>query len=202
MSQTAAAGATVNRVRRSRRPIRLTALLALTGCAVVASFVVAGAASGSTVAATGTQKLTVYSNPVHEAFVANADDELRGDVSNPFGTHISRAAAGLTNLDEKNGPFPGDEALYSFDLFKNANLEAKAGSAVYTCQYYFDKYAYCDVSFQLIGGSLIGAGAFSFASKSFALAITGGYGKYSGVTGDVNVSSSGTRGQRLVFALG
>ncbi len=144
----------------------------------------------------------MYGNPVHQAFVANADDELRGDASNPFGTHISRAAAGLTDLNEKNGPFPGDEALYSFNMFTSPSLQTAAGSAVYTCEYYFDKNAFCDVSFQLNGGTLIGAGAFAFSSKTFALAITGGYGKYSGVTGDVTVTGSGTRAQRLVFRLG
>ena len=143
--------------------------------------------------------MTLYSSPTHEAFVANADDEIRGDVSNPFGTHISREASGLANLDEKQGPFPGDEALFTFDVFATGKLQASIGKATFTCQYYFDKNAFCDVSFQLDGGSLIAAGAFNFNSKTFALAITGGYGKYSGASGDIEATPSGKLAQRLAF---
>jgi hypothetical protein len=182
------------------RTISVTALLALTACAMGAALLVAGAASSSP-KATGLQMITVYSIPTHEAFVANADDEIRGDVSNPFGTHISRKASGLANLDEKQGPYPGDEALFSFNVFKTGSLQTSVGSAVFTCQYYFDKNAFCDVSFQMNGGTLMGAGAFSFNATKFAVAITGGYGKYSGATGDVQASASGKIAQRLDFTL-
>jgi hypothetical protein len=165
------------------------AVLALAGAAV---------ASGSPARAIP-QPMTLYSSPTHEAFVANADDEVRGDVSNPFGTHISREASGLANLDEKQGPFPGDEALFTFSIYASGKLQQNVGSAAFTCQYYFDKNAFCDVSFQLSGGSLIAAGAFNFNAKRFALAITGGYGKYSGASGDVEASPSGKFAQRLSF---
>jgi hypothetical protein len=164
----------------------------------VVALVAAGAASSAPTRAIP-PALTLYSSPTHEAFVANADDEVRGDVSNPFGTHISREASGLANLDEKQGPFPGDEALFTFDVFATGKLQASVGNAVFTCQYYFDKNAFCDVSFQLKGGSLIAAGAFNFNAKTFALAITGGYGSYSGASGDVEASPSGKLAQRLSF---
>jgi hypothetical protein len=151
--------------------------------------------------ATHPRKIIEYSNPSEDAFVANADDELRGDVSNPFGTHISRTASGLANLDEKVGPFPGDEALFAMKVFAKQNLTEKTGSAVYTCQYYFDKNAFCDVTFQLPGGSLTAGGAFNFSAKTFELAITGGQGKYSGVTGDVDATASGKYSQQLAFEL-
>jgi hypothetical protein len=174
-----------------------TILLAVILCALAA----AGSASSSPKKTTSLQKITVYSIPTHEAFVANADDEIRGDVSNPFGTHISRKASGLANLDEKQGPYPGDEALFSFNVFKTGTLETNVGSAVFTCQYYFDKNAFCDVSFQMNGGTLMGAGAFNFNASKFALAITGGYGSYSGATGDVQATPSGKLAQRLEFTL-
>jgi hypothetical protein len=181
---------------RSSRAVSLTAVLAIMAIALVA----AGSASSAPKKAPS-QQITVYSLPTHEAFVANADDELRGDVSNPFGTHISRAASGLGALDEKQGPFPGDEALFSFNVFKTGSLQTTLGSAVFTCQYYFDKNAFCDASFQMNGGTLIGAGAFSFNATQFALAITGGYGKYTGFTGDVQATPSGKFAQRLSFTL-
>ena len=164
----------------------------------VAALVGASVASGSTARAIP-HPITLYSSPTHEAFVANADDEIRGDVSNPFGTHISREASGLSNLDEKQGPFPGDEALFTFNVYPTGKLQASVGSAVFTCQYYFDKNAFCDVSFQLNGGSLVAAGAFNFNAPTFALAITGGYGKYSGASGDIEASPSGKLAQRLSF---
>jgi hypothetical protein len=176
-------------------------LLALSACVVGIALLGAGTASSAPKKTAALQTFTVYSIPTHEAFVANADDEVRGDVSNPFGTHISRKASGLANLDEKQGPFPGDEALFSFNVFKTGSLETSVGSAVFTCQYYFDKNAFCDVSFQMNGGTLMGAGAFNFNASKFALAITGGYGKYSGATGDVQATPSGKLAQRLNFTL-
>ena len=168
---------------------------------VVCALVVVGAAASAPKRVATPQTITVYSLPTHEAFVANADDELRGDVSNPFGTHISRKASGLANLDEKQGPFPGDEALFTFSVFKSSSLQVNAGSAVFTCQYYFDKNAFCDISLQLPGGTLIGAGAFNFSAPKFAIAITGGYGKYTGASGDLEATPSGKIAQRLVVSL-
>jgi hypothetical protein len=191
----------VERVIASPRTVSLTAFLALTACVMATALVASSAASSAPKKAAAVQKIVVYSLPTHEAFVANADDEIRGDVSNPFGTHISRAASGLGALDEKQGPFPGDEALFSFNVFKTGSLETNLGSAVFTCQYYFNKNAFCDVSFQMNGGTLMGAGAFNFSASTFALAITGGYGTYSGMTGDVSATPSGKFAQRLFFTL-
>lgn len=191
----------MNRGIESSRTVSRLALLALTIAVLGVSLVAAGAAAAAPKRAAAQKTITVFSLPTHEAFVANADDEVRGDVSNPFGTHISRAASGLSNLSEKNGPFPGDEALFSFNIYTTKSLDVSAGSAVFTCQYYFDKNAFCDVSFQLDGGTLMGAGAFNFDAKKFAIAITGGYGKYSGASGDVEATPSGKFAQRLAFVL-
>lgn len=173
-------------------------MLVLMGAVLAASLVAAAFTSGSAGAAKRITKINVYSAPAQETFVANADDEARGAVNNPFGEHFGSPA---TN-EKTNGPFAGDEALFSFDVYTTPGLQAKAGSAVYTCQYFFNKNAFCDASFQLKGGTLIAAGTLNFEGKSFALAITGGYGKYGGVHGEVDAFPSGKNAQHLVFVLG
>ncbi len=148
--------------------------------------------------AKGPQRITVYSAPNSQTFVGNIDDESRGGVNNPYGTHSRPQSVSERN----NGPFPGDEALYSFDVYSGKSLASKVGTAVYTCQYYFDKNAFCDATFQLAGGTLVAAGTLNFTAPTFALAITGGYGRYAGAAGDVEASPQGKLAQRLVFVLG
>jgi hypothetical protein len=148
----------------------------------------------------GHETITAYSMPGQQTFVDNNDDEARGDVNNPFGTHDNKAATIAS--EHANGPFAGDEALFSFTVYTNGRLTKKGGSAVYTCQYYFAKNAFCDASFQLAGGTVFGAGTLNFNATKFALAITGGSGKYIRTKGDVQVSPLGKQAQRLVFVLG
>jgi hypothetical protein len=151
-------------------------------------------------AASSRQQLTQYSTPAHETFVGNIDDETRGAVSNPFGTHTKGAAS---TKEQNNGPFPGDEVLFSFSLYRTAKLAASTGSAVYTCWYAFDKDAFCDVLVQpKTGGALLAAGTLNFDAKTFALAVTGGTGPYRGVAGDLVVTPSGKHAQRLAIDLG
>jgi hypothetical protein len=171
--------------------------LTLSLAALVLSLAVAAAGSGRAAAAGALTKVDVYSAPAQETFVANADDEARGAANNPFGTHNGAPA---TN-EKTDGPFAGDEALFSFDVYTTPGLRSQAGSAVYTCWYYFNKNAFCDASFQLKGGTLIAAGTLNFEGKAFALAITGGYGKYAGTTGEIQASPSGKSAQHLVFLL-
>ena len=64
----------------------------------------------------GLTKIDVYSAPAQETFVANADDEARGAVNNPFGTHNGSPASS----EKTNGPFAGDEALFSFDVYTSS----------------------------------------------------------------------------------
>jgi hypothetical protein len=149
----------------------------------------------------GHRTITAYSLPGQQSFIDNNDDEARGDVNNPFGRHDPEAATIVS--EHANGPFAGDEALFSFTVYSTTRLTKRAGSAVYTCQYYFDKNAFCDASFQLgSGGTLFGAGTLDFDATRFALAITGGSGKYSRTKGDVQVSPFGKKAQRLAFVLG
>lgn len=165
---------------------------------------IAGGALSAAAAASGPsspgkpQQISVYSASTAETFVDNNDDEARGAVNNPFGTHDKAAAS----KEQGDGPFPGDQAVFTFQLYANAKLDTALGSAVYTCQYYFDKYAFCDASFRLKDGTLIAAGTLNFNGQTFALAVTGGYGRYAGAEGDLEASPSGKHAQRLVFRLG
>lgn len=141
------------------------------------------------------KRVTVYSSAAEQAFVNNDDDSARGNLNNPFGAHNSRAGA-------KSAPFPGDMALFTFNVYMTADLKKKAGTAAITCYYYYDQNAFCDASFQLNGGTVIAAGAFSFNATKFALAVTGGYGRYDQASGDLEATPSGKLAQRLSFVLG
>jgi hypothetical protein len=143
--------------------------------------------------------LTTYSKPGQQAFADNNDDEARGDINSPFGTH-NNSAAKIAN-EHSNGPFPGDQLVFSLNLYTNIGVTAKTGVSVYTCNYYFGKSAFCDASFQLSGGTVIAAGTFGVNAKTFALAITGGYGKYSDAKGEIAVAPSGKSSERLVLEL-
>lgn len=124
-----------------RRPLLLFA--------VVAGLLVAASAPKAAAPATRGQ-LTLYTTPLAQQFIDNNDDEARGDVNNPWGAHDSAAS---NRIDEHtDGPYPGDETLFGFGVYRNARLTGKVGSAVYTCQYYFSKNGFCDAEYQLRGG--------------------------------------------------
>jgi hypothetical protein len=146
----------------------------------------------------GPQALDEFTLPQHEIFINNNDDEARGDVNNVFGLHNTRAAATKENGD---GPFPGDSAFFSFSVYTTSALNGKPGSALYMCQYYFNKNAFCDAQFQVSGGTLAAAGTLNFNGTTFELAVTGGTGKYLGATGDVHASASGKQAQKIAFKL-
>jgi hypothetical protein len=176
------------------------ALLLLTPAifTAVALFAI-GVAPVSTAAQGAAQRMTLYSITEQEQFVNNEDDRARGEGHNPFGTY-SDVSAAVTK--PKAGPFPGDEALFSFNVYKRPDLTIRAGTAVFICQYNFGKNAFCDVSFRLgDGGTLIAEGAFNFDASSFTLAITGGDGKYTDATGELEASPSANHAQRLSFQL-
>jgi hypothetical protein len=101
----------------------------------------------------------------------------------------------------RNGPFPGDEALFKFNAFSAGDLKKSAGTAVFTCQYNFNKNAFCDAAYELTDGTLIGSGEFDFNASSFSLAIIGGTGKYRGRIGSLDASPGPKHSQRLVVVL-
>jgi len=177
----------------------LTLFRVITACVTTAALLALGAAAGAAQAATHSRTLTLYSVAEQEQYINNSDSLARGVGNNPFGNYTDQ-----TPLATKasNGPFPGDEALFSFNLYTSSDLKTRAGAATLTCQYNFNKNAFCDASFQLNGkGTLIASGAFNFSATRFSLAVTGGYGTYLGTRGSVLVTPSAHHAQKLRFQL-
>ncbi len=167
----------------------LTALLAA-GIVVGSS----GAATGFARAATGVTHLTFYSDVKNERYVNNVDDLERGEGHNPLGNFSSLPPP---KNETVSGPFTGDEGLFAFNLYTDAKLQKSAGTVIFLCWYNFDENGFCDASFQLNDGTLIGKGAFNFNATKFALAVIGGTSKYRRVKGAVEVTTlgSGTQAQ-------
>lgn len=146
--------------------------------------------------ASGWQALTVKESPRNETFIDNNDDEARGDVNNPWGA-INDGAAAI--IDEHvNGPFPGDEAFFTFHI---ESRSGGAGLGFFMCQYYFAHYGFCHATFQFGGGTFVAEGTFSFDAKTFTLAVTGGYGRFGDEVGEIDAARSNGQTQELSFEL-
>jgi hypothetical protein len=143
--------------------------------------------------------LTRYSTATQEQFIDNGDDEVRGWSANPFG--MRDPASEAAEDKDTTGPFPGDESLFKFAIRLAPKASATA-SATYTCLYAFDKNAFCDATYSLPGGSLIGAGAFAFKATRYVIPIVGGTGTYSGATGELDSDPGPNGTQRLTITLG
>jgi hypothetical protein len=100
------------------------------------------------------------------------------------------------------GPFPGDQALFGFDVFSDAALKTGAGSGVYNCLYSFAKSALCQSTIELDGGTISVDGVIDFGASRWTMVVTGGTGKYSGRSGEVEATPDGRHAQRLTFRLG
>jgi len=177
----------------------LVAAIALAAAAVVGAAGAMGLKAQEQSAAqhSAAQTLTLYSVAEQEQYVNNADDRTRADGNNPFGNY--KDVTPVANRSG-NGPFPGDEALFSFNLYADSGLKHRAGSAIFTCQYNFNKNAYCDASFRLNNGStLVAAGSFNFNATKFTLTVTGSYGKLQNKKGFVNETPSQNHSQKLSF---
>ncbi len=75
------------------------------------------------------------------------------------------------------GPLPGDEAFVSFEVFTTPELRGTVGSAVLSCQYGFDRDAYCDGAVDLGDGMrLTAGGTLDAGADHITLAITSSYG--------------------------
>ena len=100
----------------------------------------------------------MYAVATTAQFMNHADDRLRGMSTNPFNVN-TRALVIITKGQEKgNGPFPGDDILYSFKLYSDPKLPNANGSAMFTCYYNFVKRATCDSYFELDGGLVLASG--------------------------------------------
>jgi hypothetical protein len=169
------------------------------GLSLAAVAAAAAVSSGSAAAAQRAQLVKLYSVTTQEQFLNHADDRQRGFGNNPFGNYKAPTA---TTREHNAGPFPGDQALYSFKLYTNSGRKAQAGTALYTCTYSFARKGSCDASWKLRDGTLIGGGAVDFDSKTYTFVITGGTGKYHGVGGTVSSSpapGNGVTNLRLAF---
>ena len=176
---------------RSSGPIIATA--ALIGVALFAGARPSGAAR----AAAANHTLTIYAYATHVRFVNHADDRARGDLHNPFNADTKS----LTPVTKGTGPFPGDTAQYSFKLYRDANLKAGAGSAVYTCTFNFAHHALCTGLYELTAGTMFASGPTDFDSTRFTLAVTGGTGKYLSARGQVSAAPAAKNAHRLAFVL-
>ncbi len=166
-------------------------------CSIALAAACLAVSTGAAPAAAHVRTLTLYATAEQEQYVDNSDSLQRGEGNNPFGNYKD-----LEPLANKNatGPFPGDEALFSFNLYTNGSLTTRAGTAIFTCQYNLNKNAFCDASFQLTaGGTLMASGAFNFTASHFSLAVVGGYGAYTNRRGSVLDAPSANHAQKLSF---
>jgi hypothetical protein len=161
---------------------------------LLATALPAAAASGSTRA---TQKLTVYAVPATVQFMNHADDRLRGMSTNPFKLKAQAAILNANGKEKGNGPFPGDDILYSFKLFADAERTRPSGTAIFTCYYGFGKRATCDSYFNLSRGLLLASGQVPFGNTHFVLGVTGGTQGYLGALGQLNAAPAARNAQRF-----
>jgi hypothetical protein len=160
--------------------VRLVTLLV---CAAALS---AGLVAGSARAALRTHgNFTTYAVPVRAQFMNHADDRIRGMSANPFTPNQQALVIVANGTEKKNGPFPGDDILYTFKLYPSAKLDKSNGTALFTCYYTFVKRATCDAYFQTKNGILVGNGRIVFGAKDFTLALSGGTDSYLGAHGEV-----------------
>src|SRR3954451_1477124 len=97
---------------------------------VVGALLVATVASGAAQSAADGKKLTVYAVATTAQFMNHADDRLRGMSANPFNVNTRALVITAKGQEKGNGPFPGDDILYSFKLYSDPKLEKRAGSAM------------------------------------------------------------------------
>jgi hypothetical protein len=166
------------------------ALAGLSGLATATS-------TGATLRTARPHSYTLYSRAEQEQYIDNQDDRTRGKGNNPFGNYVDTSGS---QIKSPNGPFPGDESVFSFNLYSDSNLTRRAGTATFVCQYNFDKNAFCDAMFRLsTGETILAEGSFSFTASKFTLAVTGGYGGYDAGKGTVSEKPSPHHAQRLDF---
>ncbi len=166
--------------------------------------VAAGVTASSAAAATSQKTLTLYAVASKYQFIDHADDRARGLVKNPFNADIKQLDPKAKEYEKGHGPYPGDDALFTFKLYSDASLKQRVGSAVYECVYNFNKHAMCNADYDLSKGSLFASGPIDFNSPDFSLAVTGGTGKYLGAHGQVSDGSKvqAANTHRVDFELG
>jgi hypothetical protein len=143
-----------------------------------------------------------FAKPASAQFMNHADDRLRGMTANPFKTSKSAGLVIVAKGKEKgNGPFPGDDILYTFKLYSNAGLTRKNGTALFTCYYNFVKHATCDAYIAFNDGVVLASGPVVFGSTHFTLGISGGTETYRGANGQIVATPGAKNAERLAVRL-
>ena len=143
------------------------------------------------------QAFTLYSRAEQEQYVNNQDDRTRGKGNNPFGNYRDTSGS---QIKKPKCPFPGDESVFSFNLYSDSGLTQARRNGNLRLPYNFDKNAFCDAMFRLsTGETVLAEGPSAFTASSFTLAVTGGYGGYAPGKGTVSEKPSPHHAQRLDF---
>lgn len=151
-------------------------------------------------APTAPKSRVTYTKPVSAQFMNHADDRLRGMTANPFNT--GKGLVFVTKGKEKgNGPFPGDDILYTFKLYSNGTLRRQAGATLFTCYYDFVKHATCDAYLSFSDGVVLASGSVTFGSTRFTLSISGGTKAYRGANGEIVATPAAHSAERLAVHL-
>jgi hypothetical protein len=116
--------------------------------------------------------------PVSAQFMNHADDRIRGMTNNPFDVQSRDLVIVTKGAEKGNGPFPGDDVLYSFGLRDLGSAGKRVGAAIFTCYYLFLKRATCDAYLDLPGGTLLASGTVAFDASAFTLDVSGGTGRF------------------------
>lgn len=170
--------------------------------AILAALAVTAPSAGNRArSATPKENLTVYAVPTTVQFMNHADDRLRGMTTNPFASAANGQVIASGANEKKAGPFPGDDVLYSFQLYTKPTQGKRLGSAIFTCYYNFGKQAICDTYFDLDGGLILGSGSVVLGNPRFVLSITGGTRTYLGALGQVTSLPAPKEAQRYDLQL-
>jgi hypothetical protein len=143
----------------------------------------------------------LYAVPTTAQFMNHADDRLRGMATNPFNVKTAGLVIKVGGKEKGNGPFPGDDILYSFKLYRDAKLAKPAGTAIFTCYYTFVKRATCDSYFELTNGTVLASGQVVFDGTRFTLGVSGGTNQYLGALGQVSATPAAGKAERLDLQL-
>jgi hypothetical protein len=153
-------------------------------------------------AAVPTKNLTVYAVASRAQFVDHSDDRARGATKNPFNINVDALLPKSKAKQKGGGPYPGDDVLYAFRLYRDARLTRPLGEADYSCTFSFNKQAFCSADFHLKGGTIFASGPTDFNSTTFRLAVTGGTDRYIAAAGQVAaVPADAANTHRLSFTL-
>ena len=175
---------------------RASVLAAVVGLVCVSAPVAGAGPAGTPVSAR--RSFTVYSVATGLQYINSADDSARGRVNNPLGS-ATNALAPRGASGGGDGPFAGDIAVYSVNLYTDTTLKRHAGSGVYTCYFNYDQHALCQAYYKpSAGGTLVASGPVDFRKSGFTIVITGGTNAYLGARGEVNVGAATKKNMQKV----